>query len=228
MRFEKDRERIALLYEDLYNNDFLSVDESLLESYDWNTFFNSEYVQNRSAVILEEFEKIADGEKTYEGVKDVYKVILKNGKEFSLQINYSTPSNSKSSIDAKIANASHERKNRNDIAELYVTHFSDLRPNECIAMIQFADNSGRFEQTGDVGPSAKELFHILKDGIMDSFWNGGRIDNLRGFMMRVDRKESRRLTLYKKLVERYLHQVFPNNFVDDFSEDNYYLLVCTK
>lgn len=222
---EIDKQVIFELYEDIMRDDFLKKEE---ENFDWDVFFESDYMGYRSRFLLEDFRKIKDAAPTIEGDVDTYQITLRNGSVFELIINYSNPEKSKESILKNSASASH--KGNEQVANCYDQYFANLQPNEFIGVMQFVDAKNRHEMTGDVGYSAQELFATLRDGIMDSFYKTGRIKNLRGFMIRVSNKEIKRLTLYKKMIQRFLSDDFPNIFIDDITDKSsgITLLIATK
>jgi hypothetical protein len=213
----EDKAKISLLYEDMYIKDFLKIEESEIDSYDWELFFEHRYMGIFSSVILEHFEKIYDNKITADGTEDLYLITLKDGNTFHLVIDYSSHDTSKTIVDERIL--SYNMKNETKVlASLYEKYFKDFKPNEYLGLIQFKDSQGRHKITGDVGISSHELFSSLKQAIIDSFWGGNRLDNLRGFIIRVDNNEIRRLKLYQMLVKKFLSKEFPNMFVDEESE----------
>lgn len=221
-----DRKIIEELYSDIYREDFLRMDESNIDLFDWGRFFYSDYMGFKSTFLLEDFQRVKTNTPTIEGTEDVYDITLRSGKKFTLILNFISPEKSVDKINRKVIHAN--RKHDIGLVDNYNQYFSNLRPNEYIGIIQFKDDSGRMDLTGDIGYTAQELFKSLREAILDSFYGDGRIDNLRGFMMRVVSTERKRLVLYQKLIERFLLKQFPNIFIDDKTEDGILLLIATK
>lgn len=221
-----DRKIIEELYSDIYREDFLRMDESNIEFFNWEKFFYSDYMGFKSTFLLEDFQKVKDNDSTIEGTEDVYDITLRSGKKFTLMLNFISPEKSVDKINRKVIHAN--RKHDIGLADNYRQYFSNLLPNEYIGIIQFKDDSGRMDITGETGYTAQELFKSLREAILDSFYGSERIDNLRGFMMRVVSTERKRLALYQKLIERFLSKQFPNIFIDDKTEDGILLLIATK
>jgi len=222
----KDTKMLQNLYESIYSVDFLQIDESKIRSFNWDKFFQSEYMMNFNNMFLLEDFKFVKTKPSLQGEEDVYEITLRNGKKFELFLNYIFPSSVKDYV-FKFQEAS-SIKGRNDISANYEEYFSDLNPNDMIVIMQFKDSEERHELTGEVGGSTPELFATLRQAFMDSVKkskNGG--NNLKAVVMRVSKNETRRLVVYRKLIERYLTD-FPNIFEDDFNEPNYILLTATR
>jgi hypothetical protein len=223
---EFDKKIIQELYDNIYREDFLQLDESKIDSFDWDRFFYSDYMGFKSDFLLEDFQKVTDNSPTIEGNEDVYVITLRSGKKFNLIINYVSPEKTEDKIKRKSIEAN--SKNDTGLSNCYKEYFSNLGSNEYIGIMQFRDEQDRLNLTGDVGYTAQELFKTLKEAIFDSFYQSGRIKDLRGFMMRVVSTESKRMVLYQKMVERFLSNDFPNIFIDDKTEPGILLLVVTK
>lgn len=221
-----DNKIIEELYLDMYREDFLQLDESKIDSFDWDRFFYSDYMGFKSDFLLEDFQKIKENSPTLEGNEDVYEITLRSGKRFTLVLNFVSAEKTEGKLKLKIIHANH--KNDVGLVDNYKKYFSNLQPNEYIGVIQFKDDKGKMDLTGDAGHTAQELFKSLREAIIDSFYGGKRTNDLRGFMMRVVVGESKRLTLYQKIIERYLAKDFPNMFLDNTTEHGIILIVATK
>lgn len=217
MILEKDDAKIADIYDDILFEDFLYINESDAESYDWDLFFEHRYLGMLSRVVLESFDVNYTDKPTPDGTEDLYTVTLPDGKTFHLVIDYTNPRKTNDVMSERIISLQH-KENTRIVGDLYEKFFNNLQPNEEVALIQFKDSEGRHNLTGDVGANSFQLFSSLKAGIIDSFWRNNRISNLRGFIIRVDNKEIRRLKLYQKLVDKFMNNEFPNMFVDDVTE----------
>jgi hypothetical protein len=220
----KDDKIIADLYESIYKQDYLQLEESNLEFFNWDEFFKSDHMSTYGSMfLLEDFELIETRPKI-DGEEDIYKITLRNGKEFKLFINYIKPDNAREFIlkNSESANL----KNNNELADNYTKYFPE-DDYQNIVMMQFSDSDGRHELTGDVGFSTPELFSTLKSAFFESVKKVGGLSILQAIIMRVSKKETRRLTVYRKLMERYLKD-FPNIFEDGFNEEEYVLLIATK
>lgn len=217
MIFEKDDAKMADLYDNILFEDFLTVGESAADNYNWDLFFEHRYLGMLSRVVLESFDIDYVDRLTADGTEDSYTVTLPDGKIFQLIIDYTAPNKTQDVIGERIITLQH-KENTRIIGDLYEKYFENLKPNEEVALIQFKDSEGRHNLTGDVGVNSFQLFSSLKAGILDSFWRNNKISNLRGFIIRVDNREIRRLKLYQKLVDKFMKDEFPNMFVDDISE----------
>lgn len=229
MIFEKDDAKIANLYDEVLIKDFLIIEESEVQTYNWDLFFEHRYLGLMSRVVLEGFDIVYSDKPTLEGTEDLYSITLPGGQLFRLVIDYTNPQKTKDVFSSRIITLQH-KDNTKVVGDLYEKYFSDLLPNEEVALIQFKDEKGRHNLTGDVGINSFQLFSSLKEGIIDSFWRNNRISNLRGFIIRVDNTEIRRLKLYQKLVTKFLNTRFKNMFIDDITEHDVgmTLLVVTK
>lgn len=203
---------MAALYESIRRNDFMVVDDSKIDSFDWDNFFRDEYVGLYSSVLIESFEKIVDKQPIPVGVQDVYSIELRNGLKFVLNISYNDAEQIRSQSKAGITEADY--KGRHDIVDGYET-FKNIQDGQYVALLEFKDAKGGHGRTGEVGVSSQELFSMLKSGILDSFINGGMMDKLVGIMMLVDKNDPKRMRLYTKMLERGFKAHFPNIFVDD-------------
>jgi hypothetical protein len=221
----KDTKMLQNLYESIHSMDFLHIDESEVDTFDWEKFFINEHMTNFGGMFLLEDFKFVKSEPTLQGNQDVYEIVLRNGKTFNLFMNYIVPGKVRDYVFKFQEAASH--KDRNDISSNYEEYFSDLAPNDTIVIMQFKDSDERHELTGDVGYSTPELFAALRQAFMDSVKKTGGDNNLKAVVMRVSKKEQRRLVVYRKLIQRYLKD-FPNIFEDDFNETDYILLTATK
>jgi hypothetical protein len=229
MTFVNDHLKLSNLYEQVLFRDFLIIEESEVNSYNWDLFFEHKYLGILSRVVLESFNPVYVDKQTDEGTEDLYSITLPNGKIFQLVIDYTNPRKTKDIFSSRIISLQH-KENTRIIGDLYEKYFSDLLSNEEVALIQFKDSSGRHNLTGDVGINSFQLFSSLKEGILDSFWRHNRISNLRGFIIRIDNREIRLLKLYQKLISKFLNVQFPHMFVDDITEKDVgmTLLVVTK
>lgn len=223
----KDSKTISKLYEAIHKVDYFSVDE---KDFDENKFFSiEEDFQNLNTLdiysyLLESFKQVKQNALTDDGEEDVYEVVLFNGQLFTLHLNYVDPRQAKDYIKRKAVNA--EIKNQNVIAQDYQNLFKDLKDSETICVVMFKDEQGKFEQTGKVGISAKELFITLKNAILDS-WSKRDSKNIRAIMMRVNKAELKRLEFYKLLLKKFLVE-YKNIIVDNISEDGNILLIAFK
>ena len=229
MLYETDDRLLTEIYKNLELDDFLKIDESIVENYDWELFFEHRHLGICSLMVLESFTPAYKNKQISDGFEDVYEITIENDKKFTLVIDYSTPSKTKDTIETRILTLNHKEHTKT-LGGLYEKYFKDLKDDENVAIIQFKDAQGRHNMTGDVGASSFQLFSSLKEGISDSFWTDDRMSKLRGFIFRVDNKEMRRLKLYEKLVQKFLRLEFPNIFIDTESENRVgmTLLVVTK
>jgi hypothetical protein len=222
-----DDKTISKLYEAIHKVDYFSVDE---KDFDENKFFSiDEDFINLNALdiysyILESFKQVKHNVPTDDGEEDVYEVILHNGQLFSLHLNYTTTQKAKDFTKRKAVEAIY--KNQNIIAHEYNNLFQNFKSKETICIIMFKDEQGKFEQTGKVGISAKELFITLKNAILDS-WSKRDSKNIKAVMMRVDKAEPKRLEFYKMLLNKFL-PVYKNIIVDNITEYDNILLTASR
>jgi len=222
-----DDKTISKLYEAIHKVDYFSVDE---KNFNEEKFFSVEKdFQDLNALdvysyILESFKQVKQNIPTDDGNEDVYEVVLHNGQLFTLHLNYVDPKQAKNYVKRKAVNA--EIKNQNVIAQDYNNLLKDLKDNETICVVMFKDEQGKFEQTGKVGISAKELFITLKRAVLDS-WSKRGSKNIRAIMMRVNKAEPKRLEFYKLLLRKFLIE-FKNVIVDNISEHDNILLIASK
>jgi hypothetical protein len=222
-----DDKTISKLYESIYNVDYFSVNE---EDFDENKFFsvNEDFINLNAldvySYILESFKQVKQNVPTDDGNEDVYEVILHNGQLFTLHLNYTTTQKAKDFAKKKAIEAVY--KNQNVIAHDYNNLFQNFKSDETICVIMFKDEKGKFEQTGRVGISAKELFITLKNAILDS-WSKKDSKNIKAVMMRVDKTEPKRLEFYKMLLNKFL-PAYKNIIVDNISESSNIVLIASK
>jgi hypothetical protein len=224
---KKDNNVISNLYRAIHEVDYFAVD---IKDFDEDRFFSlNEDFANLGALdvysyILESFKQVKHNAPTDDGEEDVYEVVLHNGQLFTLHLNYAEPRQAKDYIKRKALNAVY--KNQNTLAQNYNNILQDLKPEETICVIMFRDEQGKFEQTGKVGISAKELFITLKNALLDS-WSKRDSTNIKAVMMRVSKAEPKRLEFYKLLLKKFLTD-YKNTIVDNISEDSNILLVASK
>ena len=222
-----DDKTISKLYESIYNVDYFSVNE---EDFDENKFFsvNEDFINLNAldvySYILESFKQVKQNVPTDDGNEDVYEVILHNGQLFTLHLNYTTTQKAKDFVKKKAIEAVY--KNQNVVAHDYNDLLQDFKNDETICVIMFKDEKGKFEQTGRVGISAKELFITLKNAILDS-WSKKDSKNIKAVMMRVDKTEPKRLEFYKMLLNKFL-PAYKNIIVDNISESSNIVLIASK
>ena len=171
------------------------------------------------------FDRIHSNITTKDGTEDVYKIVLHNGKTFQLHLNYVNGKSAKSSIDKKRVNA--EYKKDNILATEYKKHFATINDSEYICIIMFKDEMGRFERTGEIQMYAKELFITLKNAILDRISIRNNMRNIKAFMVRVDKKDNKRLDFYKFLFNKFLTE-FNIHFEDKLAEEDNILLFAVK
>jgi hypothetical protein len=196
------------------------INESNLDEVLSDDFF----LNSSSAWLFESIEQIEKGKKTEHGEEDVYEIVLKNGQKFFVKINFITSDLTKQFL---VGNQMNTAKYDNTVSDNYKNNFKDLKNNEQMAYVMFVDESSGTKLTGTTGIYSVELFRGIERAINQSFY--GRT-NLRGFVIRVDNSESKRLKLYKRIIETMYSKNFPNVFVDTISEKqgNTTLLVASK
>ena len=220
-----DLKKIGQIVEDMHYEDYLLIDESKIQNYNWNNFFEHSSMMIGGIGILEGFEKIKSDTPTNHGTEDVFLITLRNGQKFQSILNYWTPHNTKEYMTQKDALVS--VKGQPIDVENYTYIVNKIQPSEYMVMLQFKDASGRHGVTNEVGPSAHELFVSVKDSYLFSMHEHD-YNNCFGVVMRVDNNEYRRVGLYKMMLSRYMKDKFPRVFEDKVSEEGYTLLIATK
>lgn len=212
-----------LTLEDIYQK--MKDVEALINESKLDEVLSDDFFLNSSSVwLFESIQQIEKGKKTEHGEEDVYEIVLKNGQKFFVKINFITSDLTKQFV---VGNQMNTAKYDNTVSDNYKNNFKDLKDDEQIAYIMFVDESSGTKLTGTTGIYSVELFRGIERAINQSFY--GRT-NLRGFVIRVDNSESKRLKLYKRIIETMYSKNFPNVFVDTISEKqgNTTLLVASK
>ena len=212
-----------LTLEDIYQR--MKYIESLINESKLDEVFADKFFLNSSSIwLFERVEQIEKGKRTEHGEEDVYEIILKNGQKFFVKINFISPNLTKQMI---VGNQMNTAKYDNTVSGNYKNNFKDLKDNEQIAYIMFTDESSGTTLTGMTGIYSLELFRGIEQSINRSFYER---PNIKGFVIRVDNSESKRLKLYKKIIDTMYARNFPNVFVDNISEriDNITLLVASS
>jgi len=211
-----------LSLEDIYQR--MKDIEALVNESKIDEVLSDNFFLNSSSVwLFESIEQIEKGKQTEHGEEDVYEIVLKNKQKFFIRINFVSPSYTKQQV---VSNQMNTAKYDNTISDNYKKHFADLKDNEQIAYIMFVDESSGTKLTGTTGVYSVELFRGIEQAVNQSFYGK---TNLRGFIIRVDNSESKRLKLYKRIIET-MYKNFPNVFTDNISEknNNTTLLIATK
>lgn len=222
-----ENKNISKLYESIYKVDYFSVDEKDFDEY---KFFNlEEGFANLNSLniyeyILESFKQIKHNLSTGSGEEDVYEIVLHNGLLFTLHLDYIKPYQSKDTIHRKAINAEH--KQQNTLAKEYYNLYNEFENDEVVCIIMFKDEKSRFEQTGEAGMTAKELFVTLKNAIEDS-WSKRNFKKIKTILMRVNKTEPKRLEFYKLLLKKFL-PAYKNIIVDNIAEETNILLFASK
>ena len=224
---KKDNELIAKLYENIRKNDFFLCEDSKIDEFDWESYFHDNYMGIYSDCLVERYDKIKNLEPTPVGLLDQYGIVLNNGMEFVLNINYNNADQIKKLQKAAIADAS--IKKRQDIIEGY-KHFDNIKNDEFVALVEFQDSIGRHNTTGEVGPYSKEVFSMLTQSVSDSLANNDMFSKTVGIMMLVENDEKKRLALYTKILQRKLKSIYPVVFVDNNTKsvNNVTILIATR
>lgn len=212
-----------LTLEDIYQK--MKHIETLINESKLDQVLSDDFFLNSSSVwLFESIEQIEKGKKTDHGQEDVYEIVLKNGQKFYIRINFITPNRTKQFV---IGNQMNTAKYDNTVSDNYKNNFKDLKNDEQIAYIMFVDESSGTKLTGTTGIYSIELFRGIERAVNQSFYGKS---NLRGFVIRVDNSESKRLKLYKRIIETMYADNFPNVFVDKISEskNNTTLLIASK
>ena len=212
-----------LTLEDIYQK--MKDIEVLINESKLDEVFSDDFFLNSSSVwLFESIEQIEAGKKTEHGEEDVYEIVLKNGQKLFVKINFITSDLTKQFV---VGNQMNTAKYDNTVSDNYKNNFKDLKNNEQIAYVMFVDESSGTKLTGTTGIYSVELFRGIERAINQSFYGNS---NLRGFVIRVDNSESKRLKLYKRIIETMYVNNFPNVFVDTISEKqgNTTLLIASK
>lgn len=224
---DREDDTISRLYESIHKVDYFSVDE---KDFDEDKFFSVDEgfmdlrVLDVYGYILESFKQVKHNSPTDDGQEDVYEVVLHNGQLFTLHLNYIDAKESKAFFHKQSLIA--DKKNQNTLAEKYRELKNGLKEDETICVVMFKDEQGKFEQTGKVGMSAKELFITLKNAILDS-WTKRDHKQIKALVMRVAKNEPKRLEFYKLLLKKFLVD-YDNIIVDNVAEYSNTLLIATK
>jgi len=206
----KDVNNIRLLYEKnriLILNDIEDIDKYIKYSYGL-------YPLIIESVLPKEINKI---EKC--GISDSYEVKTKSDKEFDVLLSYWNIANAIDNSNKKEILAYH--KNDNITGDLYKnlkTLFTDN--NDYLCMILFKDSLGRTNITGEVGVEIYELFLGIQDAIKDSFIIQKRLENVKVICIRVSKSESKRISIYKKLIIKNIGDIFPYSYIDKTTESD--------
>jgi hypothetical protein len=164
--------------------EFLKIDEGFLDLSSLDLY----------SYVLESFEKIKSGLK-----QDIYKIVLHNGLNFELLINFEQ---AKDSFKYKLATS--EQKHYNTAAKTYKEILSkNITDNDTMCIVMFRDEQGRVDRTGEVKMASKELFVTVRNAISNS-WSQRDYNNIKAIMMRVDSNDTKRLSFYKELITRFL------------------------
>lgn len=183
------------------------------------------FIYSNSLFLFEKIEQIEKARHMKDGLEDVYEIVLRNGQNFFVRVNYITPNKTEQDLVKYQLNTA---KYDNSISDNYKKYFKDLKDGKQIAYVMFTDASGGTELTGKTGPNSIELFRGVERAVNQSFYENG-MDNLKGFIVRVDNSEIKRTRLYKKIIEKLYSHNFPNVFIDDVSEaPKHTLLVASK
>jgi len=212
-----------LTLEDIYQK--MKDIEALINESKLDEVLSNDFFLNSSSVwLFESIEQIEKGKKTEHGEEDVYEIVLKNGQKFFVKINFITPNFTKQFV---VGNQMNTSKYDNTVSDNYKNNFEALKDDEQIAYIMFVDESSGTKLTGTTRIYSVELFRGIERAINQSFYGKS---NLRGFVIRVDNSESKRLKLYKRIIESMYSKNFPNVFVDMISEKqvNTTLLIASK
>lgn len=195
--------------------DFLTIEESKVENYNWDLFWRHPDMPKMGFSILEGFEQIQKHEPTIYGTEDKFLITLKSGQTFTVIINYWNPAKTKDTVKyGEVATS----KDDPVVSEIFKQLKDALNPTDYLCLVQFKDSVGRHNSTGEVGgASAIELFTALKDSVMTSLMDND-FKNCRGIVMRVDENEERRVKLYENMLKKYYGNVFTTTFIDKSSE----------
>ncbi len=211
-----DQITLGELYEDIKSNNF-----------DWDYLFESG-MGSDSVLLWESVDKISTFILPDGSIKDEYDVVLNGGQSFKISIEYLTP---KKSNDTIINNQLSNNKDGSatEAYDLYEKYFSDLKPTDKICYISFKDSQGRQTTTGEVGLKAKGLFAGLKAALMDSLWGESQNHiNLKAICIKADGNDKSRVSLFEKLMTRYLSESFPKLIMDYQSDKPYVSIMVVK
>jgi hypothetical protein len=210
-----DKTTLGELYEDISRGNF-----------DWDYLFESG-MGSDSVLLWESLKKISSGESA-NGTEDVYEVVLNNGQSFYVFFSFLNP---KKTNDTIINNTLANNKNDSptEAFRLYNKHFSDLKPTDRMCYISFKDERGRQHTTGEVGLAAKGLFSGLKGAMLDSLWGDSQNHiNLKAICIKANGKDPSRVSLFKKLMEKYLADTYPHIIMDYNSDSPFVSIMATK
>jgi hypothetical protein len=187
--------------------------ESLINESEFDKVLCDDFFLNSGSFwLFESIEQIEKGKTTDQGTEDTYEIVLKNGQKFYVKITFIDPSKTKELILRSQMNTA---KYDNVISDNYKNIFKDLEEGEQIAYVMFTDEQSGTKLTGSTGIYSVELFRGVEQAINQSFYDKS---NLKGFVIRVDNSELKRLKLYKRIVEAMYSKNFPNVFIDKISE----------
>ena len=201
-----DSKKIEKLYEAMKRNDYFQLNK---KDFNWKEFLKiDEGFLDLSSLdlysyVLESFEKIKSDLK-----QDVYKIVLHNGLNFELLINFVQ---AKDSLKYKFTRS--EQKHYNTAAKTYKEILSmNITDNDTMCIVMFRDEQGRVDRTGEVKMASKELFVTVRNAISNS-WSQRDYNNIKAIMIRVDINDIKRLSFYKELINRLLPDY--KTFVED-------------
>lgn len=220
-----DNKLILELYESISHLNFFN-DRCSEEEFDWNSFFHKASQLNMFNTLLESINLVNisknDSEKT-----EKYEIVTKQGNNFYLFVTYQGKKKSDVFImtGVRYNDVKHSEESVNYLTDLQ----NKLSDDSILCFIRFEDGMGRSNITGEVGLNALEVFSAIKAAVLESFdKNSVQIkDNLVGIVVMVSKSESKRISLYTRIIKQY-SGTFPNVLVDTNSDSVYTYIIASK
>jgi len=220
-----DSQKIHVLYESiLYKNlDYLLLDN--VDGFNWESFFDK--YEFDKCHIFETFSNLGDTQLTKSGsFKRKYKIEI-NDLIFYVHISMHLLSDIQNSVSSGLIGVSKDDQSYKPIFD--ILNICKSYPDEYMCNVYFEDDNSNIKLTGIVGNYSLSVLRNVERCVKDLLNDSNISSKVRIMSFQVDKKEQKRMQLYRQFMHRSgFTTIFPNEILDNISSNLYSRLYFTK
>jgi hypothetical protein len=222
---KSDCSNITVLYESiLYKNlDYLLLDN--VDNFNWDIFFER-YDFDKSN-IFESFINLGDTPINQTGsFKRKYEIDINNLK-FYVHIAVHLLSDIRNSLSSNLIGLNKDSNSYKSLSE--IVNMTKLHPDSYMCNIYFEDSNNNIKLTGSVGNYSLSVLRNVERCVKDLIHDKNIQKDIQILSFQVDKRETKRINLYRQFMHRSgFLRIFPNELLDEVSNNNYDKLYFTK
>lgn len=220
-----DSQKIHVLYESiLYKNlDYLLLDN--VDGFNWESFFDK--YEFDKCHIFETFVNLGDTKLTKSGsFKRKYEIKV-NESIFYVHVSMHLLSDIQNSVSSGLIGVNKDDRSYKPVFD--ILSICKTYPDEYMCNVYFEDSNSNTKLTGIVGNYSLSVLRNVERCVKNLMNDTSIANKVRIMSFQVDKKEQKRIQLYRQFMYRSgFTAIFPNEILDNISSNLYSRLYFTK